>query len=235
VVPFGQDFIFVVLLVLLVRGDEELTVLSGKRKELCVECVVRDQVIPLLTKHKTHNKHTTNTSVHRLAGWWGNDPNTRFEMRRTFVPVPTADAWQLSNAPVLGMAALSASITIFDSLEFSALRDKSLRLSQYLMSLIDNLQLPGIEVLTPSDSQHRGCQVSVRVCAGTDTMLAVFKRLEQQGILADKRMPDVIRLSPVPLYNSFLDVYKTAHALKLALDLLTPIPISQIVEIKKFQ
>eukprot|EP00301_Raphidiophrys_heterophryoidea_P027510 c9690_g1_i2.p1 GENE.c9690_g1_i2~~c9690_g1_i2.p1 ORF type:complete len:462 (-),score=121.91 c9690_g1_i2:135-1457(-) len=181
-----------------------------------------------------HSSHTANTSIHRLAGWWGNDPSTRFEMRSGFEPVASADGWQLSNAPIMGMSALYASVMLFDSLNFADLREKSLKLGGYLMDLITESRFEGIEVLTPRDSKHRGCQISVRVCAGTKTLLEVSHRLEMQGVLGDKRMPDVLRLSPVPLYNSYADVWRTVDALKLALDLSTPIPPSRIVDMPKF-
>ncbi len=156
-----------------------------------------------------HERHASDTSLPRFAGWWGNDPATRFRMDPVFVPVPTADAWQLSNAPVLPMAVLDESLAIFREAGMDRLRAKSRGLTAYLEYLIRE-NLPGITVITPSHPDERGCQLSLIVPGGK----GLHRHLEERGVVTDWREPDVIRVAPVPLYNSFEDVYVLAAALK---------------------
>jgi kynureninase len=129
-------------------------------------------------------------------------------LEETFVPVPNADAWQLSNPSVLGLAPLRASLELIDMAGMEALRAKSERLTAYLEAWLDHVA-SGIEILTPRDKQSRGAQLSLFVQDGSEQM---FERLKKSGLVADYRRPDVIRLAPVPLYNSFHDVWRMGRA-----------------------
>jgi len=147
----------------------------------------------------------------RLAGWWGHDPHTRFRMPPEFAPTPGADGWQLSNPPVLALAALRASLDLFLAADITRLRAKSEALTGYLESLLQGLP---VEQITPADPSARGCQLSIRIPGATR---ALPEALHQQGLICDWREPDVLRLAPVPLYNTFTDVYRCVQALKEAL------------------
>ncbi|MEE8411071.1 MAG: kynureninase, partial [Acidobacteriota bacterium] len=157
-----------------------------------------------------HEKHARNQQLPRFGGWWGNDPKLRFRMHleATFVPVPSADAWQLSNPSVLGLAPLRAALDLFDEAGMETLRAKSERLTAYLESWLDHAA-PGIEILTPRDAQARGAQLSLFVQEDSERM---FAQLKKAGLVADYRRPDVIRLAPVPMYNSFHDVWRLGRA-----------------------
>lgn len=161
-----------------------------------------------------HRRHAGNGTLPRFAGWWGNDPVTRFDMPDGFVPVAGADGWQLSNPPVLALAPLRASLALFDEVGMTALRARSLRLTGALEQLVRELPAGRCQLLTPSDPERRGCQLSLRVPGGA---LAVFEGLRSCGVLPDLRQPDVIRLAPVPLYNTFSDCWRTAQALRAVL------------------
>ncbi|MCG3124267.1 MAG: Kynureninase [Phycisphaerales bacterium] len=161
-----------------------------------------------------HDRHLRDPSLPRLAGWWGNDPATRFRMGPDFVPVPRADAWALSNPPILSMAPLVASLELFDRAGMEALRRKSLTLTAYFEWWIDRLNgqnpVRTIRILTPRDSAQRGCHLSLELPGrGRDAMDA----LRRAGVVCDFREPNVIRMAPVPLYNSFMDVYRAAQVL----------------------
>lgn len=151
----------------------------------------------------------------RFAGWWGNDPETRFRMhlQEEFVPRQGADGWQLSNPPILGMAPLRASLALFDESGIEALRAKSMQLTGYLEYLIDE-RLPEdrIEIVTPRDPEARGCQLSLRIRAGSAA--GASEALAREGVVCDVREPDVIRAAPVPLYNSFADVWRFVDVLE---------------------
>jgi kynureninase len=151
--------------------------------------------------------------VLRLAGWWGNKAETRFLMGNEFDPTHSAEAWQMSNAPVLTMAAHRASLDLFDQAGMDALRAKSDQLTAYLQFVFEELQRKGLkmEVLTPKDPARRGAQLSVRLF-GKDK--SFVKTLAQYGVVVDWREPDVIRLAPVPMYNSFLDIYSFGKVLE---------------------
>jgi kynureninase len=159
-----------------------------------------------------HERHGRDASLQRLAGWWGNDPATRFRMEPGFVPRPGAVGWQVSTPPVLAFAPLRASLALFDAVGMPALRERSLRLTGYLESLLDVVVAErSAEVLTPRDPSRRGCQLSLSVPdAGT---LAGRLRAEY-GVICDVREPDVIRLAPVPLYSSYHDCWRAAVALR---------------------
>ena len=148
----------------------------------------------------------------RLAGWWGNDPDTRFRMQLQpeFVPRLGADGWQISNPPILSMAPLQASLAIFDEVTMPALRAKSLRLTGYLHYLLDRIPSKRFEVITPSDPARRGCQLSILVHHQPKEL---FGSLESQGVVGDFREPNVIRVAPVPLYNTFHDAWSFAQIL----------------------
>jgi kynureninase len=159
--------------------------------------------------HETHGHHL---DLPRLAGWWGNDPATRFQMheQRAFVPRPGADGWQVSNPPILAMAPLRASLALFDEAGMPSLRARSERLTGYLQYLLDRLAPGRIEVITPRDPQQRGCALSMLV---QDQPQEVLARLQAAGVLADFRPPNVIRVAPVPLYNTFHEAWQFVQIL----------------------
>lgn len=162
-----------------------------------------------------HQKHVENTELNRLAGWWGHDKSSRFKMENTFKPIPSAEGWQLSNPPVLSLAAVRGS---FDTIKLAGgmkpLREKSLKLSQYLIDLIAAELGSKIRIITPLENSQRGCQLSLMVnVTGLDGK-AMYNALEENGVTTDWREPNVIRVAPVPLYNSFQDVYHFVRILK---------------------
>ncbi|TLX22283.1 kynureninase [Thermomonas fusca] len=160
-----------------------------------------------------HERHAR-TDRPRFAGWWGNDASVRFRMGPQFSPTPGADGWQLSNPPILGLAPLRASLEQFDRATLPALRAKSERLTGYLEQLIDTGLRDVLQVATPRDPVQRGCQLSIRVIGGRERGRELFDFLAARGVLGDWREPDVIRISPVPLYNSFADVLRFARTVK---------------------
>ena len=157
-----------------------------------------------------HERHVSNKGLPRFAGWWGNDPETRFSMPREFIPVPTADAWQLSNAPVFSMAVLKESLKIFSEAGMDNLVTKSRLLTGYLEFLINDMGL-AIKAITTRKPEERGCQLSLIV---PEKGKQLYRYLSENGVVTDWREPDVIRVAPVPLYNSFEDVYGLAVNLK---------------------
>ena len=160
-----------------------------------------------------HEKHATNTALPRLAGWVGNDPNTRFQMQLNpeFVPVASADGWQISNPPIFSMAPLLASLAIFDGAGgMERLRAKSKQLTGYLEFLLERAGSDRFTVITPRQSEARGCQLSI---LAHQNPKEVHKELEAAGVKADFREPNVIRAAPTPLYNSFHDVWRFAEIL----------------------
>lgn len=153
----------------------------------------------------------------RLAGWWGHEAATRFHMAPGFVPGDGADGWQLSNPPILSAAPLLASLAIFDEVGMEPLRRKSLALGDLLIAGLDAQFAGELQVVTPREPARRGCQVSLRVLAGPAAGRRVFAALEADGIVADWREPDIIRVAPVPLYNRYADVVALLRALRRAL------------------
>jgi len=149
--------------------------------------------------------HTKNPKVFRLGGWWGNDEATRFKMEKGFVPKKTAESWQMSNAPVFNMVAHHASLDIFDKAGMVALREKSEKLTAYMEYLLNQITNLPFVIITPSHPQRRGCQLSLLF---QERGKEVFDKLTSEGIVADWREPNVIRIAPVPLYNSFEDVFR---------------------------
>ena len=160
-----------------------------------------------------HERHAR-TDRPRFAGWWGNDASVRFKMGPQFSPTPGADGWQLSNPPILGLAPLRASLEQFDRATLPALRAKSEQLTGYLEQLIDTGLRDVLQVATPRDPVQRGCQLSIRVIGGRERGRELFDFLAARGVLGDWREPDVIRISPVPLYNRFADVLRFARTVK---------------------
>lgn len=168
-----------------------------------------------------HEKHCSNTELIRFAGWWGNNPETRFTMPHEFVPVKSADAWQLSNAPVLPMAALRASLEIFSDAGMERLVKKRKLLNDFLRfvirsAMINSGEEKNIIIITPENENERGAQVSM-LCKKKGKQ--IHKHLTANGIVADWREPEVLRMAAVPLYNSFEDVYRFGIIFENALKL----------------
>nr|WP_221282043.1 kynureninase [Chiayiivirga flava] len=160
-----------------------------------------------------HERHA-NTDRPRFAGWWGHDKSTRFRMGPEFVPTPGADGWQLSNPPILALAPLRASLDIFQRAGMAALRERSERLTAHFDALIRARLADTLDILTPREPQRRGCQLSLRVIAGRERGRDLFAWLEARGIIGDWREPDVIRVSPTPLYNRFADAERLVSAIE---------------------
>lgn len=161
-----------------------------------------------------HERHANAFDLPRFAGWWGHDKATRFLMGPEFHPIAGAEGWQISNPPILQMAALRASLEIFDEATMRALRAKSEKLTGYLEFLLRRIDNDRITLITPSDPAQRGCQLSIRV---KDADKGLFEAITSRGVFADWREPDVIRVAPVPLYNSFADVYRFVEILEESL------------------
>ena len=162
-----------------------------------------------------HERHGRNAKLPRMGGWWGNDPATRFRMheQRDFAPRPGADGWQVSNPPILAMAPLRASLAIFDEAGMEALRRKSVVLTGYLEWLLDQAPRKRFEVITPGNPGERGCQLSLRIL---DRPAETLHAIEAAGVVSDFRPPDVVRIAPVPLYNTFHEVWRVAGLLDRA-------------------
>jgi kynureninase len=163
-----------------------------------------------------HERHANDSSLPRLAGWWGHHEKDRFQMKKGFIPMPGADGWQLSNFPVLSGAALLASLQVFEKAGIYNLRKKSVLLTGYLeflLNQITNLR-ESFSVITPTDPMQRGCQLSILMHQNGKS---VFQKLTRAGIIADWREPGVIRVAPVPLYNRFEDVFEFVKIFKAAL------------------
>lgn len=158
-----------------------------------------------------HERHHENENLPRFAGWWGHEKETRFLMDDRFIPIKSAESWQLSNPPIFQLAALKASLDIFEEAGMKNLLEKSKKLTNYLEFLLDQIETDQIEIITPKDETMRGCQLSIRV-KNADKNL--FKAISEKGVIADWREPDVIRVAPVPLYNSFTDCWKFVEILK---------------------
>jgi len=156
-----------------------------------------------------HERHLTDPDMMRLHGWWGHDKATRFEMNNEFVPIPTAEAWQISNPPVLAMAPLVGSLALFDEAGgMVPIRAKSEQMVAYMDFLLAERLSRKVESITPHDMAQRGCQLSLRVVAAGIEGPEVFERLQQADVECDWRYPDVIRIAPAPLYNSFEDIHR---------------------------
>tara|TARA_R110002012_G_scaffold37798_4_gene105695 strand:+ start:20151 stop:21416 length:1266 start_codon:yes stop_codon:yes gene_type:complete len=158
-----------------------------------------------------HERHANNETLNRFAGWWGHNKKTRFNMRHEFDALPGAEGWQLSNPPILSMAAIRASLDTFAEAGFENLRKKSEKLTGFLEFLLDEMKKDAINVITPRNPEERGCQLSIQV-KNADKNL--HTKLTEAGVISDWREPDVIRVAPAPLYNSFEDVYRFSEKLK---------------------
>ena len=154
-----------------------------------------------------HERHH-NKNLERFAGWWGHDKESRFKMPDQFQPIQTAEGWQLSNPSILSLAAVRASLSLFDEVGMSQLITKSKNLTSYLVFLLNQIPTDRINIITP---EQRGCQISISVKNGNKDL---FNEITKRGVIADWREPDVIRVAPVPLYNSYLDVYNFYQVLK---------------------
>lgn len=159
-----------------------------------------------------HEKHAKNFDLPRFTGWWGHDKKTRFKMDKTFIPIEGAEGWQLSNAPVLSMAAHHAALSVVEEVGFTQLLPKAKSLHSYLRALIESIaEEKMIEIITPKKEEEHGCQLSMLV---KKDGRKVFDTLTSHGVITDWREPDVIRVAPVPLYNSYHDVWRLYDVLK---------------------
>lgn len=163
-----------------------------------------------------HERHANNKDLNQFAGWWGHNKKTRFNMRKDFDALPGAEGWQLSNPPILSMAAIRASLDTFAEAGFENLRKKSISLTGFLEFLLDEMNNDAINVITPRIAEERGCQLSIQV---KNADKSLHTKLTQAGVVSDWREPDVIRIAPTPLYNSFEDVFLFSEKLKKVLDI----------------
>jgi kynureninase len=161
-----------------------------------------------------HERYAHDKTLKRFAGWWSQNKATRFNMRQPLDITPGAEGWQLSNPPILSMAAIKAALDLFNEVGMNKLREKSIKLTGYLEFLIKGLNHAQIEIITPSDSNQRGCQLSIQVKNANKDL---HKKLTEQHVITDWREPDVIRCAPVPFYNSFEDVFRMVEILKTLL------------------
>lgn len=155
-----------------------------------------------------HEKHGNSPEIPRFAGWWGHDEKERFLMKRHFVPMEGAQGWQLSNAQIFPMAIHRASLELFEKAGMDRLRKKSILLTGYLEFILKQIHSQGkfdFEIITPSDPEQRGCQLSVLVRSNGKML---YEYLKTQGVIVDWREPNVIRMAPVPMYNRFQDLYE---------------------------
>lgn len=152
-----------------------------------------------------NKRHLLDMTIPKFWGWWGQDKATRFLMDHDFRPIPTVESWQLSNPPILQLAALRASLDIFHEAGMDALREKSELLTGYMEYLVNENNNGNIEIITPENKTERGCQLSIRAKQNGKFL---HKKLNSAGVICDWREPDVIRCAPVPLYNTFMDIWK---------------------------
>ena len=158
-----------------------------------------------------HERHAHNKNLNRFTGWWSHNKETRFNMRLEFDVIPGAEGWQLSNPPILSMAAIKASLDIFNEVGIEKLVEKSKMLTGYFEFLLKQLGEDAIKIITPSNPNERGCQLSIQVKNADKTL---HHKLTEAGVISDWREPDVIRCAPTPLYNTFQDVYHLVEKLK---------------------
>ena len=163
-----------------------------------------------------HERHAKNTNLPRLAGWWGHEEKDRFQMKKGFIPMSGIDGWQLSNFPVLSGAAHLASLALFEKAGMKTLRGKSILLTGFLDFLLRDIVLyhDHFNIITPEDPAQRGCQLSMLM---KQNGRKVFNKITKAGVIADWREPDVIRVAPVPMYNSFEEVYRFVEIFRKAL------------------
>ncbi|HZH68972.1 MAG TPA: kynureninase [Flavobacteriaceae bacterium] len=161
-----------------------------------------------------HERHANSPKLKRFTGWWGHNKKTRFNMRQEFDVLPGAEGWQLSNPPILSMAAIRASLDIFEEAGMENIITKQRKLTGYLEFLLNDMQNDRISIITPSNPDERGCQLSLAV---KNADRSLHDKLTQAGVISDWREPDVIRVAPAPLYNSFEDVFLMVERLKVCL------------------
>ena len=163
-----------------------------------------------------HERYANNSELLRFAGWWGHNEKERFQMKKGFKPMPGVDGWQLSNFPVLPGAALLASLEIFQQAGIKNLTKKSVQLTGYLEYLLKQIDSTGnkFAILTPAEKSERGCQLSIYM---KQNGKKVFNALTKAGVVADWREPNVIRVAPVPLYNTFEEVFRFTEVFKKSL------------------
>jgi kynureninase len=157
-----------------------------------------------------HERHARDTNLPRFAGWWGHDKKTRFQMGPVFQAIEGAEGWQLSNPPILQLAALRASLELFDQATMPALRKKSIAMTGFLEEALAQLPKESVEIITPNNPGSRGCQLSLRIRGGRD----LVARLSAAGVICDFREPDILRVAPAPLYNSFGDIADCVEVLR---------------------
>jgi kynureninase len=161
-----------------------------------------------------NERHGQSEGLTRLHGWWGTDPEARFLMAPEFIPANGAEAWVMSNPPILALAPIRVSLELFQQAGMKALRKKSVEMTAYLEQLIWSELADSLEIITPAQPERRGCQLSLRVIAGRDAGRALFEQLEAAGTIPDWREPDVIRVAPVPMYNRFEDCWLFVNQVK---------------------
>ncbi|MBS1506137.1 MAG: kynureninase [Bacteroidetes bacterium] len=163
-----------------------------------------------------HEMHATNFDLPRFAGWWGHNPRERFQMKKGFQPMTGADGWQVSNFPIMSGAVQLASLEIFEKAGMSNLRKKSILLTGYLEFLLTSIENfnQHFTIITPPSKTERGCQLSLLMKKNGKR---VFEKITADGVIADWREPDVIRVAPVPLYNTFEDVFQFYQRFKNAI------------------
>lgn len=164
-----------------------------------------------------HERHAQAAQLPRFAGWWGQTKSTRFEMGPDFTPIVGAEGWQVSNPPIFSTAPLLASLDIFRRANLERLREKSVALTGFLQRLIEGLLPESVEIITPSAPEDRGCQLSLRLARPAHEARRCHQRLAAAGIIGDWREPDILRLAPAPLYNSFSDVFAAVDGLTRAM------------------
>ncbi|MDC0408617.1 kynureninase [Flavobacteriaceae bacterium] len=161
-----------------------------------------------------HERHSESYDLPRFTGWWGHNKETRFKMRDGFDPIAGAEGWQLSNPPILSMAAIRASLDIFDRAGIHKIREKSIQLTAYLAELLSTLNSDKIRIMTPLEPEHRGAQLSLQL---KESDRSLHDALTHLGVVSDWREPDVIRVAPAPLYNSYRDIYDFVQRLNQCL------------------
>jgi kynureninase len=163
-----------------------------------------------------HERHGRDFKLPRFAGWWGHNPAERFLYNPSFDPINGAQGWQISNPPILSTAPLLASLDIFQRAGIAALRKKSIALTGYMQHLVEEHLAGLVEIITPGAPEQRGCQLSLRISRPAAEARRCHERLTAAGVIGDWREPDVLRLAPIPLYNSFSDVFAATMGLARA-------------------
>ena len=164
-----------------------------------------------------HERHARVKDLPRFSGWWGQQKAIRFDMGPEFVPIEGAEGWQISNPPILSTAPLRASLDIFRRADIRRLRDKSISLTGFLQRLIEGLLGGQVNIITPSAAEQRGCQLSLRIARPAREAKRCHQRLSASGVIGDWREPDILRLAPVPLYNSYGDAFNAVDMLSRAI------------------